>query len=91
MELQELHEKIKNPKRFYVLLYVNVEGMHLYLEQRIDAVSKQDAVHMIQHRLESANEKYVDLTDLNWLVRKIYPVRPSKSAQRARRRAAKKD
>jgi hypothetical protein len=85
MELQELHEKINKPKRFYVLLHANVEGMHLYLEQRIDAVSKQDAVHMIQHRLESANEKYVDLTDLNWLVRKIHPVGPSKSAQRARR------
>lgn len=89
MELQELHEKIKKPKRFYVLLHANVEGMHIYLEQRIDAVSKQDAVHTIQHRLEAANEKYVDLTDLKWLVRKIYPIGPSKAAQRAHRLAAK--
>jgi hypothetical protein len=90
MQLEELHEEIKKPKRFYVLLHANVEGMHLYLEQKVDAVSKQDAVHLIQHRLESSNEKYVDLTDLNWLVRRIHPIGPSKSAQRARRRKTPK-
>ena len=45
MELEELHEKIKKPKRFYVLLQANVEGWHLYMEKRVDAVSKQDAWH----------------------------------------------
>jgi len=84
MELQELHEKIKSPKRFYVLLQANVDGWHLYLEKRVDAVSKQDAWHQVQHHLESKNEKWVDLTDLKWLVRRVHMIGPPKKARRAR-------
>ena len=89
MELEELHEKIKKPKRFYVLLQANVDGWHLYMEKRVDAVSKQDAWHQIQHRLESANDKYVDLSEVNWLIRRIHVIGPSQSTERARRLAAK--
>ena len=85
MELKELHEKIKKPKRFYLLLHANVEGWHLYLEKTVDAVSKQDAWHQVQHHLESSNQKYVDLTELNWLIKRIHPIGPSKSAQQSRR------
>jgi hypothetical protein len=91
MELEELHEKIKKPKRFYVLLQANVDGWHLYMEKRVDAVSKQDAWHQVQHRLESANDKYVDLSELNWRIRRINVIGPSKSTQRARRLSAKRD
>jgi hypothetical protein len=89
MQLEELNEKIKKPKRFYLLLQANVEGWHLFLQKTVDAVSKQDAWHQVQHQMESANQKYVDLTELNWLVRKIHPIGPSKSAEQARRRTAK--
>jgi hypothetical protein len=91
LELEELHEKIKKPKRFYLLLYANVEGWHLYMEKRVDAVSKQDAWHMVRHQLESSNEKYADLTELPWRIRRIHPIGPSKTAQRARRRSAPKE
>ena len=91
MELEELHEKTKKPKRFYLLLQANVEGWHLYLEKKVDAVSKQDTWHQVQHRLESANDKYVDLSELNWRIRRINVIGPSKSTQRAGRLAAKRD
>jgi hypothetical protein len=91
MELEELHEKTKKPKRFYLLLQAEVEGWHLYLEKRVDAVSKQDAWHQVQHNLVSANNKYVDLSELNWRVRRINVIGPSKTTHSARRRVATKD
>ena len=91
MELEELHEKIKKPKRIYVLMQADVDGWHLYMEKRVDAVSKQDAWHQIQHRLESANDKFVDLSELHWRVQSINVIGPSKSTQRARRLAAKNE
>jgi len=91
MELEELHEKIKSPKRFYLLLQANVEGWHLYLEKTVNAVSKQDAWHQVQHHLESANETFFDLSEINWRVRRVHAIGPSKTAQHTRRLAAKKD
>jgi len=84
MELEELHEKIKSPKRFYVLLQANVAGWHLYLEKTVDAVSKQDAWHQVQHRLESANETFFDLSEISWRVRRVHAVGPPRKARRAR-------
>jgi len=89
MELEELHEKIKHPKRFYLLLHANVDGWHLYLEKVVDAVSKQDAWHQVQHRLESANEKWVDLMGLDWLVKRIHPIGPPKDARHLRQLKSK--
>ena len=90
MKLEELKEEIKKPKHFHLVFHANVEGMRLYLERKVDAVSEQDAVMQVKHRLESSNEKYVDLTDLNWLVHRIREIGPSKSSQRAERLNNKK-
>ena len=90
MKLHELKEKIKKPKRFHLILHANVEGMWLYLERKVDAVSEQDAVMQVRNRLESSNDKYVDLTDLNWLVHRIREIGPSESSQRAERLNNKK-
>ena len=85
MELEELHEKIKKPKRFHLLLHANVNGWHLYLEKAVNAVSKHDAWHQVKHRLESSNETFVDLSEVNWLVRRIHMIGPAKKDQHTRR------
>ena len=85
MKLQQLPEKIKKPKRFQLVLHVSVDGIRLYMEKKVDAISKQDALMQVKHQLESANEKYVDTTDLNCLVKSIRKIGPSKSDRQARR------
>ena len=78
MELQELHEQNKRPKRFQLLMRANIEGMELYLDYRVDAVSPDDAVKQVRHRLETTRSKWVDLVDLNWAVHKLRPLGPPK-------------